>query len=103
MTARQAPSAKLKLVAEGALIMTNDERITRTLIQRGESDSYIREKLQSLGYKSEEAQHLIHETRVHHETSSAYLASRYDMLLFLIGCAALGLLLLWFFLNGMLS
>jgi hypothetical protein len=83
--------------------MTNDELLTRTLIQRGESDSYIRERLQSLGFKAEEAQHLIHETRLSHETSSAYIAGRYDILLFLIGCSALILLLLWFFLYGLLS
>jgi hypothetical protein len=83
--------------------MTNDEQLTRTLIQRGESDSYIRERLQSLGFKVEEAQHLIHETRLSHERSSAYLASRYDILLFLIGCSALIFLLVWFFLNGVLS
>jgi hypothetical protein len=83
--------------------MTNDELLTRTLIQRGESDNYICERLQSLGHKSEEAQHLIHEIRLAKETSGAYLSNRYDVILFLIGCSALGLLLLWFFLNGILA
>jgi hypothetical protein len=102
MTTTELPSAMLKLIAKGAFMHSNSELLARTLIQRGESDNYIRERLLKLGFDDKAAKKLIHSSRLNTDTLSSYPVAERDSIFVLLGSIALLFFFLWLLLSGLL-
>jgi hypothetical protein len=80
-------------------MISNSQLLTQTLIQRGESDNYIRSRLLSLGLPEDEAKALIHESRLHSDTLPFYPKVELEIIAFVLVSLALILALLWLFLS----
>lgn len=80
---------------------SSSELLTKTLIQRGESDNYIRERLLQLGLNDADAKQLIRESRQYHGAEVAtYPLISPEMLV--IVSLALMVFLAWLLLSGVL-
>jgi hypothetical protein len=102
MTTKERPSAKLELIAEGAFMKSNSELLARTLIQRGESDNYIRERLLTIGLQDDAARELIRESRLDSDTLVSAPVLELEIIFVVFASFALMLLLVWFLLSGLL-
>lgn len=73
--------------------------LVKNLVERGESDNYIRERLLQLGLKNEEeAKQVIHGARMDYEMVKPHLMTESDAILMILGVMALLILFVWFLL-----
>lgn len=69
--------------------------LVKTLVQRGESDTYIQQRLMATGLKEAEAKALIYETRLYNEAVHPHLMNETEAVLIALGMLALLVLLVW--------
>jgi hypothetical protein len=95
MTAAQSPSAMLNVIPEGVFMTDTQHYLIKTLIQRGESDTYILQRLLLAGLQDDEAYYLIRQTRQSTEATHPHVMSESEGVFLLIGIFGLLVFIAW--------
>jgi hypothetical protein len=82
-------------------MISNSQLLTQTLVQRGESDNYIRSRLLIIGLTDEEAKQLIHQSRQHSNSLVLYPTDKLEITLLVSISLAFMIFLVWFLLSSL--